>query len=399
MHRPHQIGPAWRQALTRQLSLLLLLATTLVVSEPPRASAFGVGDLKKKAEKEAKKAIAKKETADTPANADSTSSAAESAPAPEGGSISQVSTKFDFVPGDLVLFADDFSADESGDFPARWKLLSGNLDVVEFEGRKWLRLAGYEGQFQMKLNGPLPERWTLEFDLHTVKAAGILSITPVKSGSREPWWVVFGPNGNDVHVMANGRESSSPLPGFSFVGHHHIALMAQGLGLKVYVDRERVVNQPEIAGALTPENLTFRMRYQASVPLITNVRFAEKSLPKPDLLADGPFVTHGITFESGSDKVRPESAPVLREVTKYLNEHGAVRVKISGHTDDVGTDAANLDLSQRRAAAVKAVLASEFGIDENRLETEGKGESSPAVKGTSPEDRATNRRVEFVRIG
>jgi outer membrane protein OmpA-like peptidoglycan-associated protein len=129
-------------------------------------------------------------------------------------------------------------------------------------------------------------------------------------------------------------------------------------------------------------------------PMITNVRFAEGGKQKLDLLAT-PFVTHGIVFDSGSDRLKPESAPVLRQVSAYLKENAEVKVTITGHTDDVGGTEANQALSEKRAAAVAASLSSDFGIDASRMSTAGKGESSPMAPNDSPEGRATNRRVEF----
>ena len=81
-----------------------------------------------------------------------------------------------------------------------------------------------------------------------------------------------------------------------------------------------------------------------------------------------------------------------------LKENADMKVKIVGHTDSDGVDAANLDLSKRRSASVKAALAKEFGIDENRMETDGKGESQPVDKNDSPAGKANNRRVEFIKI-
>jgi len=81
-----------------------------------------------------------------------------------------------------------------------------------------------------------------------------------------------------------------------------------------------------------------------------------------------------------------------------LKENADMKVKIVGHTDADGADAANLDLSKRRAASVKTTLAKEFGIDESRMDTDGKGESQPIDKNDSPAGKANNRRVEFIKL-
>ena len=104
------------------------------------------------------------------------------------------------------------------------------------------------------------------------------------------------------------------------------------------------------------------------------------------------------SFDSGKDIVKPESYGSVREIANVLNENPAVRIKVIGHTDSDGDDALNLDLSKRRAANVKQYLISEFKIDGSRIETDGKGESAPIADNNSPENKAKNRRVEFIKL-
>ena len=80
-----------------------------------------------------------------------------------------------------------------------------------------------------------------------------------------------------------------------------------------------------------------------------------------------------------------------------LVENKDLKVQIVGHTDSDGEDAANLDLSKRRAASVKAALTREFAIDAGRMDTDGKGESQPVDGNNTPAGKANNRRVEFIR--
>jgi outer membrane protein OmpA-like peptidoglycan-associated protein len=81
-----------------------------------------------------------------------------------------------------------------------------------------------------------------------------------------------------------------------------------------------------------------------------------------------------------------------------LKGQPSMRVKIVGHTDSDGNDAANLDLSRRRATSVKDELSKTFGIDSSRMETEGAGEGQPVAPNDTPENKAKNRRVEFVKL-
>jgi len=116
------------------------------------------------------------------------------------------------------------------------------------------------------------------------------------------------------------------------------------------------------------------------------------------LLTEGKLVTHGILFDVNSDKIKPESYGTLKEISNVLKENPDVRVKIVGHTDSDGSDAANLDLSKKRAASVKNSLSKNFGIDASRMETDGKGESEPIADNKTPEGKANNRRVEFIKL-
>lgn len=313
-------------------------------------------------------------------------------------SVSSVSSKFDFVPGDKVVFMDDFAQDELGEFPARWSLVIGTVEVAEMDGERWLRCTAADCTVKMKLPvmKALPEFWTLEFDFHGTEPMGsALTVRGVNQGGDYAWEATY-PQGKDLAFRSGDVFSTTLLEGAaSPAGRHHVMFMGRGTALKVYMNRQRMVNVPDISAAAGMPN-QFELRLWASTqPMITNVRFAEGQPPAADLLAGGRFVTHGIHFKTGSDAVLPESAPVLRQVAEYMKANGDVKLRIIGHTDNVGVAAGNLDLSKRRAAAVAAVLAKEFGIAADRMATDGKGDSQPAASNSTAEGRAMNRRVEF----
>jgi outer membrane protein OmpA-like peptidoglycan-associated protein len=133
--------------------------------------------------------------------------------------------------------------------------------------------------------------------------------------------------------------------------------------------------------------------------MISNLRIA---VGAPDmrskLITEGKLVSYGIYFDVNKDVVKPESYGTLKEIAKVLNENPDVRVKIVGHTDADGADAANLDLSKRRGESVKQELVKTFGIDASRLESDGMGESQPVATNDSPANKALNRRVEFIKL-
>jgi OOP family OmpA-OmpF porin len=108
-------------------------------------------------------------------------------------------------------------------------------------------------------------------------------------------------------------------------------------------------------------------------------------------------LTHGILSDTDSDRLKPESAPVIRSVARSLEADPALKLQIEGHTDATGNADRNIDLSKRRAEAVKPVLVSQFKVDPSRLTTVGLGATMPADLNDTPQCRAQNRRVEFVK--
>lgn len=313
-------------------------------------------------------------------------------------SVAEVSTKFDFVPGSKVLFYDDFTEDELGEFPHQWTLKLGTVEVAEWKGERWLRSTSSEGRVRMKLPGKLPEKWTLEFDIY-ISDPSTCSFNIHGMHDNYSAWITSLPQYGTTLTFSSGPlNSNTPFDkSFAVAGRHHVMFMAKGLGLKVYVDQQRMVNVPEISLAYgEPIDLEFRLVKGKEEPMITNVRFAEGGKPAAELLDSGKFVSYGILFDTGSDVVKPESAPELRQIATYLNAHPAAKLQVIGHTDNAGTPAGNLDLSKRRAASVAKALG-ELGVAADRLSTDGKGDTSPLAENKDAKGRSLNRRVEFTK--
>jgi outer membrane protein OmpA-like peptidoglycan-associated protein len=102
----------------------------------------------------------------------------------------------------------------------------------------------------------------------------------------------------------------------------------------------------------------------------------------------------GITFETNSAKITPESKATLDDAVKTLEANPRYDVEIVGHTDDTGDHDYNVRLSQRRADSVKQYLVS-HGVERERVEARGAGPDEPMAKNDTPEGRAQNRRIEF----
>lgn len=155
-----------------------------------------------------------------------------------------------------------------------------------------------------------------------------------------------------------------------------------------------VLDDPDIPLILRskgPEFSTSVTRIEFPLP-----KSAAKSL-ESRLAKDKQALVYGIYFKFNRADIRPVSEPVLKEIAGILRNNPDWKLTIVGHTDNVGRDAANLDLSRRRAQSVRAALVERYAIDGNRLTTGGFGASQPQAKNDTPEGRARNRRVELTR--
>ena len=113
--------------------------------------------------------------------------------------------------------------------------------------------------------------------------------------------------------------------------------------------------------------------------------------------ARAPLVLKGVTFETGRSALKPESYVVLDEVASSLNANMDIRIEIAGYTDNTGSARGNVLLSQARADAVRAYLASK-GVMPDRMISKGYGTASPIATNTTAAGRAQNRRVELHRL-
>jgi outer membrane protein OmpA-like peptidoglycan-associated protein len=116
------------------------------------------------------------------------------------------------------------------------------------------------------------------------------------------------------------------------------------------------------------------------------------------LLTEGKFVTNSIVYDSNSAVIKPESDETIKMVGNMLQDNAGLKIKITGYTDSDGDDKKNLELSKKRAAALKDKLVKTYAIDSARIQTEGKGEANPVSSNDTPEGKAANRRVEFVKL-
>ncbi|HEY5592450.1 MAG TPA: OmpA family protein [Paludibacter sp.] len=325
-------------------------------------------------------------------------------------------SKYDFVPGEKVIFYDDFTAENIGDFPVQWNT-TGSGEVVTtnlFEGR-WFNITNGRGATILDAPLVLPENYTIEFDVVKQQdpknnnisdfSFEILSTTKPKDigyGNARPgdaairfafeYSTRYGTYYRDGSPDLSGSDNIRLLDGKKY----KISIWVQKERIRMYVDEKKVFDLPKAMSKSYKYNM---IRFDRGVTMFGNIRIAT-GLPdvRNKLLTEGKLVTYGIYFDVNKDVVKPESYGTLKGIAAILNEVPDVKVKIVGHTDSDGADAANLDLSKRRAASVKAELAKSFGVNAERLVTDGMGESQPVAPNDTPVNKAMNRRVEFIKL-
>jgi outer membrane protein OmpA-like peptidoglycan-associated protein len=332
-------------------------------------------------------------------------------------------SKYDFIPGENVVYYEDFSQDAIGDFPALWNT-NGSAEVVTtnlFPGQ-WMKFACREAIWTDALL-KLPENYTIEYDVIPISgpeskggmagwAMRLMQAKNVKAwdsgstpGQGGYWFEVayygrpgYGTwlYGADCEQLKTGGVKEGDEFKEKLNQKYHIAIWVQKTRVRLYQDQIKLFDTPKAfpTGCVKPD----RLRFEDGAAMISNIRIA---VGAPDtrnkLMTEGKLVTYGIYFDVNKDVVKPESYGTLKDIATILNEVPDVNVKIFGHTDSDGDDAKNMDLSKRRAASVKAELAKSFGVNADRLVTDGMGESQPVAPNDTPVNKALNRRVEFIK--
>jgi len=354
------------------------------------------GDAKciENAEKAGKVAVSA--SGDTLSAAGGVEVAGGAAPAAAGTPGKGAWANYDFKPGERILYADDFMSDEVGDFPRRMEFKAGALEIVEWNGSRWLRAGDDNSKFYVVLPDTLPSRFTMEFD-YTIPNGGEVWISfgdenkRIQLGGRG----TAGVYNQDTKILANGEYASNGSP----EKVRRARILADGRYIKVYLDDKRILNVPNADLGRSNMILFYTDSDTEKQTMFGNFRIAAGGKKLYDALAaEGRVATQGIYFDTGSDRIRGESSATLKEIGTMLTEHPELKLTIEGHTDNVGAAAANQALSQKRAEAVRQFLIANHGVDESRLVARGLGASKPAAPNTTPEGKQTNRRVELVRM-
>jgi OmpA-OmpF porin, OOP family len=331
----------------------------------------------------------------------------------------QTYSKYDFIPGEKVIFYDDFTEVSVGDFPASWNTTaSGEVVTTNVFPGNWFKMIG-EGSVSLDEGLNLPDNYTIEFDvvpypvdenntsfefgfyLYSAENPKDLNEGGAVPGLKGGIKMTFGYRGTysayneEGYTISGDKDDATMEAGKKY----RLSFWVQKTRLKVYQDQVKIFDLPKVFKPGFQANMMRFELWESSNPMITNFRIAA-GLPdmRNKLITEGKLVSYGIYFDVNKDKVKPESYGTLKGIADILKENPTVRVKIVGHTDSDGADAANLDLSKRRGASVKEELVKNFGIEASRLESDGMGETKPVAPNDTPVNKALNRRVEFIKL-
>jgi OOP family OmpA-OmpF porin len=327
-------------------------------------------------------------------------------------------TAYNFKPGNKVLFKEDFSQDATGEFPLQWHTNSKG-EVIAFDDikGKWLRL--YKGVF-LSPTILLNENYTLEFDVViNFPKNGVYPLPKLKIGVydmgnkanllssgnsvKNNVNIALSPYNKELRVKLTSIENgSSKMITENYI---HIAMDIQKERIRVWIDKERVLDLPSgvpMTGSLNQLRLEMESSNYTNKELgyyISNLSFAEgTSDMRSKLLTEGRLESSAILFATNSSKIQSDNQGIIKEVAEALKLDHTMRITVIGHTDSDGDPLSNLTLSRKRAESVKKELTEKYGIDKNSIEIEGKGDKEPVSENITPEEKAKNRRVEFVKI-
>ena len=348
-----------------------------------------------------------------------------------GEAAPATATSSDFKRGDVILFQDDVTAETVGEFPSKWDLFQGTVEVKTLGGMKAVNLTdNAQVQPLIKEQGAyLPEEFTIEYDFYywpTDNVPGndgigindmklILAVTNDRSefpgegydaGDLTAFALRHGVCSAEEHTYSFNGDHPGQFDYKFKKGWNHVALSFNKRALKVYFNDKRVVNLPRVN---QPTWMCFQVPFEyINLTFIRNVVIAKGAVALYDRNAQdlsavekaiaetGKFVTNNILFETGKATLKPESMAEIQKVADYMKKNPSVRFEVQGHTDNQGSDAINDPLSQQRAETVVKALEG-LGCDPFNLRPVGKGSHEPVADNSTDAGRAKNRRVEFIK--
>ena len=337
------------------------------------------------------------------------------------------SQKSDFVRGSVILFEDDFAGEQMGEFPSKWDISDGSLEVASVNGKKYAH-SNTSGTtvfspLMQNMKSYLPDVFTLEWEEFMCKPGDIDQMNwhiYFYNGDDELAYIykMFRPGSPDVYgnySFKKGSGASGEVTGdlnwedlkkcVKFGQWNHFAISFNKRAFKYYINGQRVINLPNVAA---PSRFEFHVQDDYPYRGVGHVILAkgaadlyqrqttDLSAVEKAIAETGKFVTNNILFETGKATLKPESMEEIQKVADYMKKNPTARFEVQGHTDNQGSDKINDPLSQQRAEAVVKALEG-LGCDPFNMRAVGKGSHEPVADNATEAGRAKNRRVEFIK--
>ncbi|MFL5741634.1 MAG: OmpA family protein, partial [Flavisolibacter sp.] len=316
-------------------------------------------------------------------------------------------------------YYDNFEKDNIGESPLGW-ITSASAEVVTVEGLegRWLKLASTSARhITRNKKQSWGNNFTVEFDLLMVKnsydprismalintGGNMVTDETILSGNKPVilFESILGDGGKQsrttLYGMDNKRFSDNMSENLAYSNTipTHISMCVQGKRFRMWWNDKKLYDLSAVSDQYLPNQLEFSFgSVGGSDFYVSNIRIAKDVPDTRARFEEGKLVSN-LLFYTGTAKLKPESMGSLLDVSKVVND-AASSVKIIGHTDSDGDDAANLKLSEQRALAVKEILVAQYNVDAGKLTTEGRGETQPLASNNTAEGKAQNRRVEFI---
>ncbi|MBK8229261.1 MAG: hypothetical protein IPK72_01485 [Candidatus Eisenbacteria bacterium] len=300
--------------------------------------------------------------------------------------------RYEFVPGDQVLFVEDFSTVAAGARSPRFDTIEGAPVVVDHAGRRVLQ-ATAATELSLSLNEALPPYFTVQFDLEI--ASGTFDFEPYNPTQASDVFTRFRLTESSAGIY--GRDIAERSARFEMsASPHQVAMSVDAGRARLWVDGVELCEVPTSHVARSNQ---IRLRIapsEGSAISFGNLRIARTSRPllATKLTKQAPFITHGIRFDG--DRLAPESAPIIRFVVDALRHDPALKLRLEIHGDGTEGDGTALLTAARQAKVLEQTLRTRGGIADGQWRVEGVGNREPILPGSSPEARWANRRVMLI---
>lgn len=348
-----------------------------------------------------------KEGAEEPDQQEASTDAAVVSDKEEGadGTIRVWTERYDFQAGAEIIFYDAFEDEEAGEIPSKWAYTKGVLEVAEVDGAGKAVIGDLHTHPNWPSGFTLPSRYTIEYDvwMYPEDFPNQYSYRlDFHAGDYDHALIALTvrPGAMDMGNLYNGRVPDQK-PEDARGKWAHISLSVNGNSVKGYYDQYRMFNV-RLPGDARPD--LFSLSTCCPHPdhpyafLVDNVKVAAGAHPRyKEEVLKGRIVTHNILFGSDRSDLLPRSYAEIKRIADLMKEDEGIRFRVEGHTDNEGSDEHNRELSKARASAVVKALV-DMGIEGKRLQAEGKGEQEPTAPNDTPEGKAKNRRVVFVKV-